>query len=140
MLGFRSHAIDQLEEASSALLTRVQRLEDEQPVCDLGSKSSSNFEYLTAHIAAAAQAAPAIGAAIERFAEAMRAPLPRGRAGGLARARNAWRHMDGTFVPEAECAAAMEQFELADYERYATRGRARARSAVRSKDGTFASS
>ncbi len=40
--------------------------------------------------------------AIERSLRAVAAPLPRGRAGGLARARTAWRYSDGTFMPEEE--------------------------------------
>ena len=95
------------------------------------------LRILTAHIAAAAQGASVIGAAIERFAEAMRAPLPllpRGRAGGLARTRTAWRYLDGTFMPESEKEAAY----LEDYERYAAGGRARALHARRNVDGTFA--
>jgi uncharacterized protein YpuA (DUF1002 family) len=59
----------------------------------------------------------------------MRAPLPRGRAGGLAGAKTAWRYSDGTFMPEAERTMAIEEFELAEYERYAAGGRARAASA-----------
>jgi hypothetical protein len=38
-------------------------------------------------------------------------------------------------MPEAERAAAIEEFELAEYERYAAGGRARAVSAVRKEDG-----
>ena len=75
-----------------------------------------------------------IGGAIARFAEAMRATLPRGRAGGLARARTAWRYFDGTFMPESEKGAAY----LEEYERYAIGGRTRASHARRNPDGTFA--
>ena len=73
---------------------------------------------------------------MERFAEAMRAPLPvppRGRAGGLARAKTAWRYFDGTFMPESETEAAY----LEEYERYAKGGRARSATALRASDGTF---
>jgi hypothetical protein len=63
----------------------------------------------------------------------MRAPSPRGRAGGLARARSAWRHFDGTFMPESAKLEAL----VADYERYAASGRARAAEATRATDGTF---
>jgi hypothetical protein len=66
----------------------------------------------------------------------MRAPLSlprRGHAGGLARARSAWRYLDGTFMPESEKEAAY----LPEYERYAADGRARAARARRSPDGTF---
>ena len=87
------------------------------------------LRILTAHVAVATQSSSVVGAAIERFAEALRAPLPRGRAGGLARAKTAWRYSDGTFMPEAERTMAIEEFELAEYERYAAGGRARAASA-----------
>jgi hypothetical protein len=40
-------------------------------------------------------------------------------------------------MPEAERAAAIEELELAEYERYAAGGRARAASAVRNEDGKF---
>jgi hypothetical protein len=47
------------------------------------------------------------------------------------------RYSDGTFMLEAERAAAIEEFELAEYERYAAGGRASAASAVRNEDGKF---
>jgi MTH538 TIR-like domain (DUF1863) len=75
---------------------------------------------------------------MERLAQAMRAPLqppPRGRAGGVARAKTAWRYLDGTFMPESEKEAA----SLDECERYAAGGRARARSAVRASDGNLCS-
>jgi hypothetical protein len=81
-----------------------------------------------------------IGRAIEMFAAAMRRQLPPGVAGGRARARNAWRYSDGTFMPDGERAAAIEEFEIAEYERYATGGRARSHGARRHPDGTFAPS
>ncbi len=86
-----------------------------------------------ANLIAATQAAPALGASIERFGQAMRGPIPRGRAGSLARAHRAWRYSDGTFMPESE------KFEAyrAEHERYAAGGRARARNARRALDGTF---
>jgi hypothetical protein len=58
----------------------------------------------------------------------------RGRAGGLARARTAWRHPDGTFMPKSEKWEAYRD----DYERQAAGGRARAAGAERYRDGTFA--
>jgi len=79
------------------------------------SIASASFRILAEQIVGAAQVAPVIGYAIERFAQAMRAPSPRGRAGGLARARRAWRYFDGTFMARR-----------LRYERYATGGRARA--------------
>ncbi len=124
--------------ATSDLAARFQRLENEQDVLRARLESERQLRLLTAHIAAAAQAAPAIGAAIERFAEAMLAPLPsppRGRAGGLARAKTAWRYFDGTFMPESE----KDAVYLEEYERYAAGGRRRAATAVRARDGTFLS-
>lgn len=106
MLGFRRHIRDELVHTTSALLARVQRLEEAQAEIRARLEGQGQLRVLTAQIAAAAQVAPVVGAAIERFAEAMRAPLPRGRAGGLARARTAWRYFDGTFMPESERKAA----------------------------------
>ena len=134
---FRRYDSQQLVRATSDLSERVQRLESEHAALRARLEGERHLRILTAHIAAAAEAAPSIGAAIERFAEAMRAPLPlvpRGRAGGLARALTAWRYFDGTFMPESERQAAY----LQAYERYAAGGRARARSARRHSDGTFA--
>jgi hypothetical protein len=133
---FRRNDSQQLVRATSDLTARVQRLEIEHAALCARLEGERQLRILTAQIAAAAQAAPAIGAAIERFAEAMRAPLPlvpRGRAGGLARAKSAWRYFDGTFMPESE----KESAYLEEYERYAAGGRARARSASRFSDGTF---
>jgi hypothetical protein len=55
------------------------------------------------------------------------------RAGGLARARIAWRYFDGTFMPES----VKDEARISEYERYATGGRARAARAKRATDGTF---
>lgn len=136
MLGFHRQTIHQLEHATSVLRARVQRLEGEQAASRARLESERQLQMLTAHIAAAAHAAPVIGAAMERFAQAMCAPLPvppRGRAGGVARAKSEWRHLDGTFMPESQKEAAF----LKEYERYAKGGRARATEAKRSEDGTF---
>lgn len=57
----------------------------------------------------------------------------RGRAGGLARARTAWRYNNGTFMPESEKSEAYRE----EYERFAAGGRARASQARRASDGTF---
>jgi hypothetical protein len=62
----------------------------------------------------------------------------RGRAGGFARVRDAWRYSDGTFMPDREKEAAIEEYEIQQYERYAAGGRVRAAQAVRRSDGTFA--
>ena len=130
---FRRHDNEQLVRATSDLSARVQRLELEHAALRVRLEGERQLRILTAHIASAAQVAPVIEAAIERFAQAMRAPLPRGRTGGLARARTAWRYFDGTFMPESEKEAAYAE----EYERYAKGGRARAASASRSGLGSF---
>ena len=132
---FRRYDSEQLVRATSDLAARVQRLETEHAALRARLEGDRQLRVFMTHIVAAAQVAPAVGAAIERFAEAMRAPLPRGRAGGLARARCAWRYFDGTFMPESEKEAAY----IEEYERYAAGGRARAESADRNPDGTFVS-
>ena len=71
--------------------------------------------------------------AIAAGLQAVRASLPPGVAGGLARTRHAWRDDDGTFMSyDAE-----EQIRLEQRERMARGGRARARVAKRVPDGTF---
>lgn len=60
-------------------------------------------------------------------------PLPYGVAGGRARARQAWRYDDGTFMSYGD----EEQIQLEARERMARGGRARARGARRTADGRF---
>jgi hypothetical protein len=71
--------------------------------------------------------------AIAKGLRAVVAPLPPGKADGLARALHVWRYADGTFMPEPE------KFETyrEEYERHAKGGRARAGSAVRGLNGRF---
>jgi hypothetical protein len=123
-------------ELRSAILPRLQRVEQELLDARLGRFFREFDSAILAYVTRGSEAACAVAAA----SCAAIAPLPRGRAGGLARARTAWRYLDGTFMPEAERAVAIEELELADYERYAAGGRARARTARRSEDGTFARS
>ena len=120
-------------ETTNPLLKRVRRLEEEQAQFRSRLEGHRQLRIFAAHTAAAAQTATILGQAIEAFAQAMRSPLPRGRAGGLARTRSAWRYFDGTFMPESEKALA----DLEDYERHAAGGRARAAKAQRAVDGTF---
>lgn len=133
MLGFHRTDADELRRTTSELLARIQRLESAHAEIRASLESERRLRLLTANITSAALIAPEIGAAIEHFAQAMRAPIPRGRVGGLARARSAWRYSDGTFMPESE------KFEAycEEYERYAAGGRARAAVANRAADGTF---
>jgi hypothetical protein len=136
MLLLRSQFADHVLETTSALLERVQRLEDEQAALRARLEGEDKLRLFIGQIVAAAQAASVIGVAIEGFAKAMRAlraPIPRGRAGGLARASTAWRYFDGTFMPESERLEAYRE----EYERYAVGGRTRAARALRNSDGTF---
>ena len=129
--------MDELRHSTSALLARVQRLENEHDSLRARVESERQLRIFLEHIAAAARVGPVLGAAIEGFAQAMRAqlpPIPRGRAGGLARAKTARRYFDGTFMPESEKEAAY----LEEYARYAIGGRARAATALRNADGSFA--
>jgi len=96
MWGLRRHIRDELVHITNDLVARIQRLEGEQAEIRAWFERERQLRVFTANLAAATQVAPAVGAAIERFAEAMRAPLRRGRVGGLARARTAWRFFDGT--------------------------------------------
>jgi len=121
------------EAATSYLLNRSQRLEHQHAELRARLEGERQLRILAAQIVGAAEAAPVVGEAIERFAQAMCGQAPRGRAGGLARARGAWRYFDGTFMPESEKFEACRQ----EYERYAAGGRARAAKAQRSADGTF---
>lgn len=61
------------------------------------------------------------------------------RIGGLARARYAVRHVDGTFMSYNEMDAALNALDAERYERFAAGGRARARSAMRGERGRFLS-
>jgi hypothetical protein len=121
------------DHATSDLLERIQRLEREQAELRARLEGERQLRILAAQIVGAAKAALFIGGAIEKFAQAMRSPLPRGRAGGLARASSARRYFDGTFMPESEKLEAGRM----EYERNAAGGRARATSARREQDGTF---
>jgi hypothetical protein len=122
------------ENMTIELLERIQRLEREQEELRARLEADRQLRILAAQIVAAAQIAPVIGGAVEKFAQCMRTPLPRGRAGGVSRARSAWRYFDGTFMPESEKDEAYRD----EYERYAAGGRARSAKAIRNADGTFA--
>jgi hypothetical protein len=121
------------DRATSDLLQRIQRLERDHAELRARLEGERQLRILAAQIVGAAQVAPVIGGAVEKVAQAMRAPLPRGRAGGLARASSAWRYFDGTFMPESQ---KLEAHRL-EYERYARGGRSRASGARRAADGTF---
>jgi len=118
---------------ASESVARVQHLEHEFAQLQARLEGEREVRIFAANITSAGQAAPMIGTAIEYFARSMRRPERRGRAGGLARARRAWRYLDGTFMPESE----KEAVYLEEYERFAAGGRARAAHARRASDGTF---
>jgi hypothetical protein len=118
-----------LAELRSTILPRLQRVE-----LDLIHAKLDRF-FAELHIAIQLRVRQGLEAAeaVERGFRAMLAPLPLGSAGGLARARTAWRYLDGTFMPESEKEAAY----LEEYERYGKGGRARSATAMRASDGTF---
>jgi hypothetical protein len=120
---------------SPAIVTRLQRLERAHGELHTTLEGDRQLGILIANLMSAGHPAPVIGATIEWFAQSMRAPIPRERLGGLARASHAWRYLNGTFMPESERYEARRQ----GYERYAVGGRARAASALRAKDGVFSS-
>lgn len=120
MLLLSRYEAKRLVETTSELLEQVQRLEEEQAQLRFRLDGQRQLRILTAQVSAAAKAA-VVGDAIEPFSRTIREPILRGRAGGLARARTAWRYFDGTFMPES---AKLEAFRV-EYERYAAGGRAR---------------
>ena len=100
-------------------------------------RSQRKLDRLLAGIHDAGEAALLLGAAFENFAANLRAPGKRGWAGGIARARLAWRYSDGAFMPNDEAKQLREEFELEEYEHHAAGGRARASRARRAADGRF---
>jgi hypothetical protein len=92
-------------------------------------------------IGAAAQTGLLVGSAVESFATALRVPLKRGRAGGLARARQVSqldeRWSDGRFMAHEDWEQIEREIADAEYMRYAAGGFARSASARRATDGTF---
>lgn len=120
---------DDISALRSSLLARIQRIENEL----MAAKLSRFFSELDAAIRLAVSQGVQAANAIEKSLRASVAALTRGKAGGFARARNAWRYDDGTFMPESEKVAAYAK----EYERYAAGGRARAARAQRAEDGTF---
>jgi hypothetical protein len=66
---------NKLVRATSDLMARVQRLETEQLALRAQIEAGRQLLASIAHIVAAAQTALVVGASVERFAEAMRAPF-----------------------------------------------------------------
>ncbi len=120
---------DELHELRGDLNNRLQQVEEECARIRLQRMLGGIHvaaELATRH---GVQAALAIAAGLR----AVIAPLPPGRAGGLARARRAWRYSDGTFMPESE----KLEFYREEYERHAAGGRGRAANAKRNVFGHF---
>ena len=133
MLLSRRHTEPLPDAVTSDIIDRIQRLEREHAQLHVRLEGDRQLRFLAAQIVGAAQIAPVIGDAVEKFAQAMRSPQIRGHAGGLARARIAWRYIDGTFMPESEKGEAWRE----EYERYARGGKTRANSALLARDGMF---
>jgi hypothetical protein len=119
----------ELNQLRGDVTKRLQQLEQECARIQLGRMLSAIHEAAELAVRQGVPAALAIGTGLRLVV----APLPPGKAGGLARAREAWRYADGTFMPESEKFEACRE----EYERYAAAGRARARTALRAIDGTF---
>jgi hypothetical protein len=126
--------IQQLSAELAELRAHVPRLDDPNLVARLATqvgraqaKADRALDRFLVAIQSAAETAASLRIEQDR----------RGRAGGLARAKTAWRYLDGTFLSEAERHANIEAFEFEEYERHAAGGRARAASAQRTPDGRF---
>lgn len=121
----------ELDELRTNMHVRVQQVEEECARIRLQRMLREVHKATHLAIRLSLPAARAIEAALRATA----APLPRGKAGGLARARTAWRYTDGTLMPEEEKIEAYRE----EYERHAAGGRSRASRAPRALDGTFLS-
>jgi hypothetical protein len=121
-----------LIETTSALLERVQRLEEEQAVLRGRLEGERQLRLLTARIALRLRPSRLLG---KQSKDSLRQCGHQCRVGAPAdsRARSAWRYFDGTFMPESE---KIEAYRV-EYERFASGGRVRAAKALRARDGTF---
>jgi len=126
----------------SELLERIQRLEREHAGLLTRIEGEAALRRLASELSAVANVAPMLASALEGFASAMRRPLKRGRAGGLARAHQASRlrerWSDGRFMAHADWEEIEREVSEAEYMRYAAGGFARVAGALRFSDGTFA--
>jgi hypothetical protein len=124
----------------SDLRERIQRLETENASLRARVESDTLQRHSATHAAAVGSI---VGWAIESFACAVRTPARRGRAGGLARAQQAFnlgeRWSDGRFMAHEDLEQIEREISDAEYMRYAAGGFARAATAARASDGTFTS-
>lgn len=138
MLFARSAIEAQVSEISESL----QRLQRDHAQLLVHIDGEAALRRVIAGALHAAQNGATIGAALEGFASAMRRPLKRGHAGGLARAslasRIGERWPDGRFMAHSDWEQIEREVAEAAYMRRAAGGFARAASAMRSLDGTFA--
>jgi len=145
MLFTRATELKALRITTSALQERIQQLSAE--LAELRARIPTlDDSNLVARLAACVSRAQATaGRQLDQFLAGVHTAAEtaamlntqharRGRPGGLARARTAWRYFDGTFMPESEKKAAY----LEEYERHAAGGREPAARALRLADGTFA--
>jgi len=144
MLFARASELDALRITTSALQQRIQQLSAELAQVR-ASVPTLDGPNLVARLAAGISRAQAkadreldcfllaIHCAAETAATLSAQEARRGRGGGLARARTAWRYVDGTFMPESE----KQKVYREEYERYAAGGRERAAHATRAADGRF---
>jgi hypothetical protein len=121
-----AHEFNQLR---GDVTNRLQQVEDECTRIRFGRMLSAIHEAADLAVRLGVPAALALGEGLR----AVVAPLPPGKAVGLARARRAWRYSDGTFMAESEKFEAYRQ----EYESHAAGGRVRAATAERAADGTF---
>ena len=140
MLFARSTVEAQISEIRGSL-QRLQR-DHAQLVARIDAEAA--MRRVVAGAVQAAQTGATVGAALEDFARAMRRPLKRGRAGGLARAslasRIGERWPDGRVMAHADWEQIERKVAEAAYMRFAAGGFARATGAARFADGTFAPS
>lgn len=140
--------IDTLTQRASAAIERAERLEREHEqlrtrieALETRLASEAALRTMAGELNKAAQAAPAIGGALERFALAMRSPLSSGRAGGLARAQQAAtleeRWPDGRYMSHWDYEQIERQIADRLYMRNAAGGFARVATAMRAANGTF---
>ena len=140
MLFNRERELQALRITTSTLTQRIQQLSEELAKLRAHIPKPDD-PNLAAQLAAHLNRAHAtVNRQLDRLLEGIRsgaevaALLTRlGRAGSLARARTAWRYLDGTFMPESVRLDAYRE----EYERHAAGGGARANFAVRNRDGTF---
>src|SRR6516162_5333608 len=88
----------ELDQLRSDVTNRLQQVEEECTRIRFGRMATAIGEAAQLAIRQGLPAALAIAKGLH----AAVAPLPPGKAGGRARARAAWRHADGTFMPESE--------------------------------------